>query len=230
MDPDDSVAPSLASLWAACLGANPRERPSAAHAAFMSREILAVYPRPSAQESDSTPVPGEVADGVPVQAPARRPGTRRRRGLVALGIVAGITAAVAMLTQFLASPSAQTTGASATPSVHVPAGLRPSADVSSSVLASAAPPPLQVLDQIRATLRRGVAAGQIRQDVAVDLDNLLQPIQADLAAGHTAPVPQLVAGLRAKLDTRLLEGAITEPAGKQLGSELATLLRSISGR
>jgi eukaryotic-like serine/threonine-protein kinase len=230
MDPDDSVAPSLASLWAACLGANPRERPSAAHAAFMSREILAVYPRPSAQESDSTPVPGEVADGVPVQAQARRPGTRRRRGLVALGIVAGITAAVAMLTQFLASPSAQTTGASATPSVHVPAGLRPSADVSSSVLASAAPPPLQVLDQIRATLRRGVAAGQIRQDVAVDLDNLLQPIQADLAAGHTAPVPQLVAGLRAKLDTRLLEGAITEPAGKQLGSELATLLRSISGR
>jgi eukaryotic-like serine/threonine-protein kinase len=151
--------------------------------------------------------------------------------------VAGITAAVAMLTQFLASPSAQTTGASATPSVHVPAGLRPSpsrpapsAEVSSSVLASASPPPLQVLDQIRATLRRGVATGQIRQDVAVDLDNLLQPIQADLAAGHIAPVPQLVAGLRAKLDTRLAEGAITESAGKQLGSELTTLLKSISGR
>ena len=44
MDPDDDVAPSLASLWAACLGANPRERPSAAHAAFMSRQILAALP------------------------------------------------------------------------------------------------------------------------------------------------------------------------------------------
>jgi len=261
MDPDDSVAPSLASLWAACLGANPGERPSAAHAAFMSREILAAYPRPRAQESGSAAGPDEVADRAPVQAPASRPGARgrlrlpgrlrppgrraglagRRRGLVALGIVAGITAAVAMLTQFLASPSAQTTGALATPSVHVPAGQRPSpgpspsrpapsAEVSSSVLASASPPPLQVLDQIRATVRRGLAAGQIRQDVAVDLNNLLQPIEADLAAGHTAPVPRLVAGLRANLYTRLAEGVITESAYKQLGSELTTLLRSISGR
>ena len=41
MQPGESVAPSLASLWAACLGANPGERPSAAHAAFMSRQILA---------------------------------------------------------------------------------------------------------------------------------------------------------------------------------------------
>jgi serine/threonine-protein kinase len=154
--------------------------------------------------------------------------------------VAGITAAVAMLTQFLASPSAQTTGALATPSVHVPAGQQPSgpspsrpapsAEVSSSVLASASPPPLQMLGQIRATVRRGVTAGQIRQDVAVDLNNLLQPIEADLAAGHTAPVPRLLAGLRANLYTRLAEGAITKPAYKQLGSELTTLLRSISGR
>jgi hypothetical protein len=75
-----------------------------------------------------------------------------------------------------------------------------------------------------------VAAGQIRQDVAVDLNNLLQPIEADLAAGHTAPVPRLVAGLRASLYTRLAQGAITESADKQLGSELTTLLKSISGR
>ena len=78
MDPDDSVAPSLASLWAACLGANPGERPSAAHAAFMSREILAAYPRPRAQESGSAAGPDEVADRAPVQAPARRPGARGR--------------------------------------------------------------------------------------------------------------------------------------------------------
>src|SRR6516165_770458 len=60
MDPDDSVAPSLASLWAACLGANPGERPSAAHAAFMSRQILAAWP-PAPGQHDDVPIPAEHA-------------------------------------------------------------------------------------------------------------------------------------------------------------------------
>jgi len=301
MDPEDSVAPSLASLWAACLGANPRERPSAAHAAFMSRQILAAWPAPGqhddlptpaghaaepgaevpdrpaavaagAPEPDGTARPGDAAGRATVPAPAggpaspgrRRRGTRPgapgrggrprdnrpgsvprdlsralrgRAGLVTLGVVAGITAAVVMLTQFLASPSAQTTGAAATPSVHVQVSQHapasrpaPSAEVSSSVLASTAPPPLQVLNEIRATIRHGVADGQIRQDVGVDLDNLIQPIQAGLAAGNTAQVPGLVAGLRAKLATRLSEGAITQAADQQLNSELTTLLRASAGR
>ena len=156
-------------------------------------------------------------------------------------MVAGITAAVAMLTQFLSSPSAQTTGASATPSAgaqagqHAPAGPpasrpAPSAEVTSSVLASTAPPPLQVLNAIRATIRHGVAVGQIRQNVGVDLDNLIQPIQAGLTAGNTAQVPQLVAGLRAKLASQLSEGAITQAADRQLSSELTTLLHASAGR
>jgi serine/threonine-protein kinase len=267
MDPDEAVAPSLASLWAACLGANPRERPSAAHAAFMSRQILAALPpappghedRPAATHGTApasiapvsiapvSPAPGRpAADRPRTPAPPGHPGRPRRGrgtrirpgrdGLVALGIVACITAAVAMLTQFLASPSAQTTGASATPSAGVHAAPRPSpstgravpsAEATASVLASASPPPLQVLDQIRATIRRGVASGQIRQDVAVDLNNLLRPVQADLAAGDTAPIPQLVAGLRAKLATRLSEAAITMAAYRQLNDELTTLLKSI---
>jgi serine/threonine-protein kinase len=305
MDPEDSVAPSLASLWAACLGANPRERPSAAHAAFMSRQILAAWPAPGqhedvsapaghaaepgaavpdlpaaitadAQEPDGAARPGDAAGRATVPAPAGGPASagRRRRsnrhstqpgapgrggrprsdrpgsaarglsralrgraGLVTLGVVAGITAAVAMLTQFLASPSAQTTGAAATPSAHAQTSQHapasrpaPSAEVSSSVLASTAPPPLQVLNEIQATIRHGVADGQIRQDVGVDLDNLMQPIQAGLAAGNTAQVPGLVAGLRIKLATRLSEGAITQAADRQLNSELTTLLRASDGR
>ena len=302
MDPDDSVAPSLASLWAACLGANPGERPSAAHAAFMSRQLLAAWPpapgqhddvptpaghaaepgagvpdRPAAvaagaPEPDGAARPGDAAGRATVPGPAGepgRPGRRRhstrpgasgrggrprndrpgslprdlsralrgRAGLVTLGVVAGITAAVVMLTQFLASPSAQTTGAAATPSAHAqvshhaPASRPvPSAEVSSSVLASTAPPPLQVLNEIQATIRHGVADGQIRQDVGVDLDNLIQPIQAGLAAGNTAQVQALVAGLRTKLATRLTEGAITQAADRQLNSELTTLLRASTGR
>jgi hypothetical protein len=87
-----------------------------------------------------------------------------------------------------------------------------------------------MFDQIQATIRRGVASGQIRQDVAVDLDNLLQPVQADLAAGNTAAMSQLVAALKAKLAARLGEGAITKAADAELGRELDLLLASVTGR
>ena len=149
-----------------------------------------------------------------------------------------------MLTQFLASPSAQVNGAAPTapaqisqPAV-VPSGThpqpsgthpQPSAEATASVLASAPPSPPQVLNQLRGTLQRGVTDGQVRQDVAVDLDNLLQPIQSDLAAGNSGPIPQLVAGLRTKLETRLSEGAISQAADRQLSRELTTLLRSVAG-
>ena len=299
----DPVTPGLAALWAACLGASPRDRPSAAHVAFMSRQALAAQPaaaraegepvqastaelrrgndgtgqaRESAADERAAPVPvgrwvpdgasgGPGANGGPAERSGRGsgpgrgqhgrtgPGTRRtprdRLGMVARGrarvlafgaaTATGIAVAAVVLTQFLTSPAAQTTGASATPSAHVtasrPAGTAPtahplpSADASSSVLASASPPPIQVLDQIQATVRHGVASGQIRQDVGVDLSNLLQPVQADLAAGNTAGVAQLAGALKAKLAARLGEGAITKAAVAELDRELATLVKSVNG-
>jgi len=381
----DPVTPGLAALWAACLGANPRERPSAAHVAFMSRQAVGAQPAAASQpagvarageepgqhaepEQRAGEEPGQRAEpglragaepgqsaepglhagaepgrrtepgrggepgrdaasqrGAPVPAgrqptdgapggaahpvtarpgagrtgagrtgagragtgrtgagrgeraghgagPGRRrrvsrtgsgpaagtpagtgPGSRRalrdrrigvaplgRGGLLAIcGAAAGVAVAAVVLTQFLTSPAAQTTGAPATPSVQVTAthpaetprptaDPLPSAEATSSVLASATPPPLQVLGQIQATIRRGVASGQIRQDVGVDLTNLLQPVQGDLVAGNTAGVAQLVGGLKAKLTTRLGEGAITPAAGRQLNGQLSTLLRSVS--
>jgi hypothetical protein len=165
-----------------------------------------------------------------------------RGRVLAFGAAAatGVAVAAVVLTQFLTSPAAQTTGASATPTAHVtssrPAGAArptahplPSADASSSVLASASPPPIQVLDQIQATIRHGVASGQIRQDVGVDLSNLLQPVQADLAAGNTAGVAQLAGALETKLAARLGEGAITKAAVAGLDRELATLVKSVNG-
>jgi hypothetical protein len=395
----DPVTPGLAALWAACLGANPRERPSAAHVAFMSRQAVGAQPAAATQPAGTAraveepgpraqpgqrageepgqraepglrageepgrrtepgqrageergrraepgqgagekpgrrgepaqraepgrdvagqrgapvPVGRQPADGAPDGAahpvtarpgtgrtgagragtgrtrtgragagrgeraghgagPGRRrrvsrtgsgpaagtpagtgPGSRRalrdrrigvaplgRGGLLAIcAAAAGVAVAAVVLTQFLTSPAAQTTGAPATPSVQVTAthpaetprptaDPLPSAEATSSVLASATPPPLQVLGQIQATIRRGVASGQIRQDVGVDLTNLLQPVQEDLVAGNTAGVAQLVGGLKAKLTTRLGEGAITPAAGRQLNGEFSTLLQSVS--
>jgi eukaryotic-like serine/threonine-protein kinase len=314
----DPVTPGLAALWAACLGASPRERPSAAHVAFMSRQALAARPAAAAGaeaepgqpasmaepgrgaagqgaagrgtgrgvagqgtaaggvaggRDDPVPVGRWVRDGGPGpaggpgdrgpgraghsgpgrgrgtgarsrRAPRDRPGVAGRGRLLALGAAAVTGAAVAavVLTQFLTSPSAQTTGASPTPAAHATTSFRaprpsrsagqplPSADATSSVLASFSPPPAQVLGQMQATIRRGVASGQIRQDVGVDLDNLIQPVQTDLAAGSTAGVPQLVTALKAKLAARLGEGAISRAADAELSRELATLLRSVTGR
>jgi serine/threonine-protein kinase len=298
----DPVTPGLAALWAACLGASPRDRPSAAHVAFMSRQALAAWPaaaraegepgqasteprrgtdgtgqaREGAADERAAPVPvgrgvpdgvlgGPGANGGPADRSGRGsgpgrgqrgrtgPGTRRtprdRLGMVGRGrarvlafgaaAATGIAVAAVVLTQFLTSPAAQTTGAPPPPSAHVtasrPAGTArtahplPSADASSSVLASASPPPIQVLDQIQATVRHGVASGQIRQDVGVDLSNLLQPVQADLAAGNTAGVAQLADALKAKLAARLGEGAITRAAVAELDRELATLVKSVNG-
>jgi eukaryotic-like serine/threonine-protein kinase len=333
----DPVTPDLAALWAACLGASPRERPSAAHVAFMSHQALAAQPATSARAnaepgqyaSPAEPDTGTAAaspardgvngeraapvsvrrwvpDGVPDRAgrpgaadhdsggrPSRGdrhgrgggvrpdpgrggrgdrpgrgsgagpdrgggtgPGSRRtprdrlglagrgRARLIVFGAAGatGVAVAAVVLTQFLTSPAAQTTGASATPTAHVtgsrPAGVArptshplPSADATStSVLASASPPPIQVLNQIQATIQRGVASGQIRQDVGVDLTNVLHPVQTELAAGNTAGVSRLVATLKAKLATRLGEGAITKSAGAQLDRELAALLSAVAGR
>jgi eukaryotic-like serine/threonine-protein kinase len=346
----DPVTPDLAALWAACLGASPRERPSAAHVAFMSHQALAAQPaaavradgepgryaadgepgryaadgEPGRYAADGEPgrpaglpgsgsgaagagparegVAGErpapmpvgrwVPDGAsgrpgvnggpgPADVPGRgggpgrgdRPGhsggigpDRGRRGrgtgpgsrrtprhrlgmagqgrarLIVFGAAGatGVAVAAVVLTQFLTSPAAQTTGA--TPTAHVtgsrPAGAArpashplPSADATStSVLASASPPPIQVLNQIQATIRRGVASGQIRQDAGLDLTNLLQPVQTELAAGDTAGVARLAATLKAKLATRLGEGAITRAAVAELDRELATLAKSVAGR
>ena len=168
---------------------------------------------------------------------------RGRGKVLALGAAAatGVAVAAVVLTQFLTSPAAQTTGASATPSAHLAtgrpagaprpsAGPLPSADATSSVLASASPPPLQALDQIQATIRHGMASSQIRQDAGVDLTNLLAPVQADLAAGRTADVSRLVGALKAKVATRLGEGAIGKAAAAELDRELAALLSGVTGR
>jgi hypothetical protein len=62
----DMVPASLAALWAACLGPNPAERPSAAHAAVMSRQTLpapkARATAPKARAADWT-VKGEWGGG-----------------------------------------------------------------------------------------------------------------------------------------------------------------------
>ena len=84
----DPVTPGLAALWAACLGASPRDRPSAAHVAFMSRQALAAQPAASARaegEPGQYAGPAEPDMGVPGASPAREDGAVGRAAPVPVG-------------------------------------------------------------------------------------------------------------------------------------------------
>jgi serine/threonine-protein kinase len=58
------VAASLASLWAACLGASPWDRPSAAHAAVMSRQLISSSAAQTAAQAAAEAI-GETGDPEP---------------------------------------------------------------------------------------------------------------------------------------------------------------------
>ena len=246
-DATDPVPASLAALWAACLGANPQDRPSAAHVAVMSRQIPA----------DRALVPAVSAAGAgdeaepPAAPPPKRPGRfpvprlRRGPGIAVGGAVVALAAGVIALTQLPSSPVDRISGPAADSStVAAPRSPGPSGSVSTSVrsatpeassptLASASASasasgvtPLSVIGELSATVRHGMATGQIRRDVGVDFENFIQPVQAELSAGRPADVPQLVSTLRAKLRQRLSEGTISSGIERLMSSELDSLLAS----
>ena len=287
----DPVPAGLAALWAACLRPNPEERPSAAHAAVMSRQMLPGQSRSAAAAwtgwvpaPRAEPTPTELAasgsgsagsgpDGPdpggndpgarrPEERTAARPagwrsGPRLRRGrlragrgrrrLVTAGATAAAAAAVAVVVVALlasspgdrpASPASAATATQARTAVAAgpsPSGRVPRPESTSSELASRPPSPrlspgalspLAAIGQLSLTIHDDVADGQIRPDVGADLGNLIDPVRSDLASGQPAPVAELAGELRAKLWTRVSEGAVTVTAATVLNSELTALANS----
>jgi serine/threonine-protein kinase len=156
----DPVPASLGALWAACLGANPQDRPSAAHVAVMSRQI----PAGRAQEVADSEADAEsgvaagsgvaAASGVaagsgvatdsavpptaalPALGPGRGRAPRWRRGRTVLvgGAVAALAAGVVALTQLPSSSVSRLTGPAADSTTVARASApRPSESVSTSV-------------------------------------------------------------------------------------------------
>lgn len=261
----DTIPAGVAALWAACLGPSPGDRPTAAHAAVMSRQALAGTPAPMIAEippriaptdfrdherltAGARPVVDEPPPRIRSQAgpewapPPSRPPTRSspRRRLATVGKVAAATTAtsgVLVLLMFaLAHEQDQDTAEHASAGHGTPAAAsRPSAHSARSPAATttsppAPPRPLAVIRRISATIRAYSGTGQIRPDVSTDLNNLIQPVATDLLAGRAAPVAQLADTLRAKVATRLGEGALSPAAARALDAEISDLSRSRTGR
>jgi serine/threonine-protein kinase len=249
----EELPAGLASMWAACLGPNPADRPAAAHAAALSWRLLGHDPVASAWPAEAQPdaEPGQPpAAAGSGQAPggrrppavsvegarsARRPAARGWLGsagplpgaaaycivAVALGIALAVLAIPAYWLVTGQLPALSSPGTSPAPAT---APASPAPELSSPapvVLSSRA-----ALNRVSATIRADVADGQMRQDVGVDLDNLIGPVQARLAVGEPAPVRKLAAALRAKLAARVSEGALTAQAARVLAGELDALARS----
>ncbi len=65
------------------------------------------------------------------------------------------------------------------------------------------------LGQLRPIVSRGYASGEIRSDVAIDLNNVITNLENDLTTDRIVDVGRRVALLHDKIDTRRRERALT---------------------
>ena len=270
---DYQTAGDPASLLASCLGADPGDRPSAARAAAVTRQIAAgslngqVQPEPAqlaspvAEGSWGPPSRAGTSWGSPSRAGTSRAGTSRvgstraagrwrarRAGTLAvagaaaglIGAATGLAAVAIVMTSSPQSPRPPVSPSAVSAHVTVPpstpgtvprhGGTPASAASSASTPIRPSPPSAQSrltsINQLWSTIVRGGTDGQIRSDVVTDLLNLIGPVRANLIAGQPTEVAGLVATLRAKLATRLAEGAITPAAASTIRAELDRLAAS----
>jgi serine/threonine-protein kinase len=106
-----------------------------------------------------------------------------------------------------------------------PAAVDP--PVSPPAKKSSAPPALAqeiaALTRIRPIIERGVATGEIRSDVGVDLNNVITNLQNDLVAGQRDDPEQGVTELQTRIATRLWEGGLTQSRADELNTALSAV-------
>jgi hypothetical protein len=91
------------------------------------------------------------------------------------------------------------------------------------VLGATPPGAIEALTRMRRTVDEGLAASEVRADVAVDLDNLISGLQAELAAGSRVNVNQRVAELRTKIAQRVREGGLARSRADTLTETLSAV-------
>jgi eukaryotic-like serine/threonine-protein kinase len=76
--------------------------------------------------------------------------------------------------------------------------------------------PAEVLSRARNTVDQGVTAGEIRSDVGLDLDNVLDNLRRDLQQDASIDLHARLADIHHKIDTRLGENALTPSIAERL--------------
>ncbi|MEV0662412.1 hypothetical protein ACIBI3_23830 [Actinomadura luteofluorescens] len=211
----------LSALAARCTGP---DAPSAAEvAALLSRDEgppNAVFTTPGTappndhRTSALPPPPPPPAPPAP-PAPARR--GNARLAPLALVVAIPVTAAAAVLLSAPRSPVAVPAPAqtSAAPPAPAPTLRTPPA--------ATAPRVTDALGRLRPIVSRGYAAGEIRSDVAIDLDNVITNLENDLTADRNVDVGGRIAELHDKIVTRRRERGLSPGLADELDRVLATV-------
>jgi eukaryotic-like serine/threonine-protein kinase len=161
--------------------------------------------------------------------------------VAALGLLLGGAAFRPMAAPVAARPSGTPSAETLSASPERP-GTRSSATSSRTVRRRPAEPPtstpsstgphllnaapvgaINALTRMRRSVDEGLAASEVRVDTAVDLDNLIGSLQAELAAGRPVNVGQRVSELRTKITQRVREGALAPARADELTRALSDL-------
>ncbi|MBM7082751.1 serine/threonine-protein kinase [Micromonospora humidisoli] len=183
--------------------------------------------------------PGDTAAEPELLPPSRRP-------LVAVGVLVVLTAAAVLLLAPLLEPgthSPPVAGRTETPAGEpTPSRTQPAADPTPPPAprrATTAPAPsrppattpdggqgggglTEAADRLRRLIDDGVRTGEVREDVGLDLRNVLANLTRSAAAG-SSDVPAQVTALREKVTRRVDEGGITQAYGRQLDAAVRDL-------
>ncbi|MET8910689.1 protein kinase [Micromonospora sp. NPDC004551] len=232
----------VAEICLRCLARDPRRRPTAHQVAAVLRDqLLPADPQAATMLAPTVtlpalPAPARPPDGPAAPAPAGASRRRRALPLVAAGVVVVAGAALlvpALVPDGTAPPRVSpTTGPVVVPSTAPTPGTTAAATPGPTRrppgTGGAPTPPaggdlVEAAQRMEGLIEAGLAAGQIRTDVGVDLRNLLR--NATAATGDGAQT-DAVDRLRGKIADRRREGSISPGYARQLdaaAAELATV-------
>jgi serine/threonine-protein kinase len=197
----------------------------------------------AAQDADKRGTDGQVTGGRVTDARRRPP---HLSGAVAAGALAVTTAAL-VVHVLLPGPSALSAGPASAPitgstAVADPPADSPAADSSAArpatdpgagpgsatpALVSPTATPakaIAILARMRPLVDEGFTSGEIRSDVAVDLNNVVNNLQNELVGGQHVDLQRRLADLHNKIATRLREGGLTQSRAEKLNGVLAGII------
>ncbi|MET8833149.1 protein kinase [Micromonospora sp. NPDC004540] len=228
----------VAEICLRCLARDPRRRPTAHQVAAVLRDqLLPADPQAATMLAPTVTLPALPTPQRPPAEPAPVPaGASRRRALplVAVGLV--VVAGAALLVPALvpdeqAPPRVSPTAgpvvvpSTAPPTRGTPATTPPGPTRRPAATGGAPTPPavgdlVEAAHRVEGLIEAGLTAGQIRDDVGVDLRNLLH--NATAATGDGA-LTAAVDRLRGKIADRQREGSISPAYASQLDAAAADL-------
>jgi serine/threonine-protein kinase len=219
-----TLPPETALLCARCRSTVPQERPSAAEAAAILRESAESLARPIPPPPD----PPTVTFASPITEPPTRTNYVGPASLIVASLALVVAAFALTGRHQTATVTAAPSGAgqTAAPADPVPtAAGQPEAPIVAvpttpvtSVTVRRVISALTLMDPI---VDQGLNTNEIRDDVALDLHNVIGNLKRQLISGDSGSLRTGVEALHEKISTRLREGAISQSRAAELHTALS---------